>query len=99
MIVNIGGRGILVFLPMMLCLSTLTYADAPQNGAAAPESAIKKPAAGAQNPASTAGASPTSGAKAGGAGPASGSEENDEPATRSLVDPTQPWPRSEPANQ
>lgn len=99
MIVKKHGRGILVLLPALLCLSTLTNAEMPEPRTPASGSVKRAPKASAPMPSSAANAQPPSAASGAASNPDSGDAP---PITRSLVpnnphpsvDPTQPWPRS-----
>ncbi|SEF13373.1 hypothetical protein SAMN02787142_8050 [Burkholderia sp. WP9] len=103
MIVKKHSRGILVLLPALFCLSTLTKAEVPEtNTSVSGKAATQK--ARRPIPSSAAYAQPASAAS----GAASNPDQGDAPpATRSLfpngpqpsVDPTQPWPRSGAADE
>jgi hypothetical protein len=99
MIVKKHSRGILVLLPALLCLPTLTEAETPETGTPASASVTTTPKASAPIPSSAAKAQPAPTAS----GAASNPDKDDAPpVTRGLfpnnphpsVDPTQPWPRS-----
>jgi hypothetical protein len=104
MIVKKHSRGILVLLPALLCLSTLTKAEMPETGTPAPASVTATSKASARMPASAANAQPASAASGATSNPDKGDAP---PVTRGFVpdsphpsvDPTQPWPRSGASNE
>jgi len=103
MIVKKHIRGILVLLPALFCLWTLTMAEVPEVNTSAPGKAAA-PKAGAPIQSSAAHAKPASSASNAALNP---DQEDAPPVTRSLfpsgthpnVDPTQPWPRSGTADE
>lgn len=103
MIVKKHSRGILVLLPALFCLSALTQAEVPETNPSISGKAVARKA-GAPIPSSAAYAQPASAASGAASNPDQGGAP---PATRSIfpngshpsVDPTQPWPRSGPADE